>query len=339
MSFAPIGWSATTGLIPILWSPRTRALQPCPRPPMRLPSGARSGSATPSPPMVPTAVTTSGSAYRAGGVGVGAAPLQRAGSRRPQGHLHRRRLSGTCPGTYSATGCCCRTGSAWLRPSTPGTSSRSRSRSRPGGGYAERQRLFDLPSSSWADYDRNRISVGGGVLRHTVKSIRLSPQTRNVLDVDAAELTPAQLIQAILRAPVDLLWNGGIGTLVRGRTRAPPKWVTGPSPSAGRPRSSRAYRPPAGVAARRRDAAHAAGRRAGAHPPGDRHAPGVFEECRARRTARVERARGIPTSPRWCRPTCRRRSDGAARATSPPTGCAGRSQRRCWPTSWSIGWV
>ena len=80
---------------------------------------------------------------------------------------------------------------------------------------AERRRLFELPRSSWDDYDRELISEGGGVFPRTAKSIELSPQVREALDVDAERLTPSELIQAILRAPVDLLWNGGIGTYVK----------------------------------------------------------------------------------------------------------------------------
>ena len=80
---------------------------------------------------------------------------------------------------------------------------------------AERRRLFDLPRSSWADYDTSLISEGGGVFPRTAKSIELSEQVRAALDVEAERLTPSELIQAILRAPVDLLWNGGIGTYVK----------------------------------------------------------------------------------------------------------------------------
>ena len=80
---------------------------------------------------------------------------------------------------------------------------------------AERRRLFDLPRSSWDDYSRELISEGGGIYPRTAKSIELSEQVREALDVDAERLTPSELIQAILRAPVDLLWNGGIGTYVK----------------------------------------------------------------------------------------------------------------------------
>src|SRR5207342_3409229 len=75
--------------------------------------------------------------------------------------------------------------------------------------YAERRRLFDLPRSSWADYDADLISEGGGVFPRTLKSIPLNDAVRKALGVDAgvAKMTPAELMKAILQAPVDLLWN------------------------------------------------------------------------------------------------------------------------------------
>ena len=81
--------------------------------------------------------------------------------------------------------------------------------------FRERERLFALSSSSWADYDPALISEGGGVYSRQLKSVPLSPQAREVLGIQAESLTPADLIRAILRAPVDLLWNGGIGTYVK----------------------------------------------------------------------------------------------------------------------------
>ncbi|HEV8152032.1 MAG TPA: NAD-glutamate dehydrogenase domain-containing protein, partial [Solirubrobacteraceae bacterium] len=85
----------------------------------------------------------------------------------------------------------------------------------PAVGFAERRRLFELERSSWADYDRSLVSTGGGVWPRTAKSIELSEQVRAALATEADRLTPAELIRAILRAPVDLLWNGGIGTYVK----------------------------------------------------------------------------------------------------------------------------
>ena len=84
--------------------------------------------------------------------------------------------------------------------------------------FAERQRLFDLPRSSWADYDPSLISAGGQVVPRSAKTVELSPQIRARLGIEAATLTPLELISAILRAPVDLLWNGGIGTYVKAST-------------------------------------------------------------------------------------------------------------------------
>ncbi|MDH2427881.1 NAD-glutamate dehydrogenase [Sphaerisporangium sp. TRM90804] len=86
--------------------------------------------------------------------------------------------------------------------------------------FAERARLFELPRSSWADYDPALISAGGGVWPRTAKSVPVSPQMRAALGIaDAVQaLPPNELISAILRAPVDLLWNGGIGTYVKAST-------------------------------------------------------------------------------------------------------------------------
>ena len=81
--------------------------------------------------------------------------------------------------------------------------------------FAERQRLFTLPGSSWADYDTAKISQGGGVFPRTMKSIPISPQMARALDIQATRLTPNELISALLKAPVAMLWNGGIGTYVK----------------------------------------------------------------------------------------------------------------------------
>ncbi|WP_324650640.1 NAD-glutamate dehydrogenase [Georgenia sp. H159] len=88
--------------------------------------------------------------------------------------------------------------------------------------YAERRRLFELPRSSWADYDTSLLSEGGGVHPRTAKSVELTAQVRDTLGLseDVTALSPAELISAILRAPVDLLWNGGIGTYVKASTES-----------------------------------------------------------------------------------------------------------------------
>ena len=84
--------------------------------------------------------------------------------------------------------------------------------------FAERQRLFALPRSSWADYEEKLISEGGGVFLRSAKSIAISEPMKQRFDISADQLTPAELISALLRAEVDLLWNGGIGTYVKGST-------------------------------------------------------------------------------------------------------------------------
>lgn len=86
--------------------------------------------------------------------------------------------------------------------------------------YAERKRLFDLPRSSWADYDVKLISKGGGVFDRKAKSLKLSPEIRRALGLEADTLTPNELIRAILTAEVDLLFNGGIGTYVKASTES-----------------------------------------------------------------------------------------------------------------------
>jgi glutamate dehydrogenase len=88
----------------------------------------------------------------------------------------------------------------------------------PARGFAERKRLFEKPGSSWDDYDRELISEGGGVWPRSAKAIKLPPQARAALGIDAETLPPTEVIRAILRAPVDLLWNGGIGTVVKAST-------------------------------------------------------------------------------------------------------------------------
>ena len=86
--------------------------------------------------------------------------------------------------------------------------------------HAERQRLFDLPRSSWDDYDKALISTGGGVFARSLKAIPVSPEMVSVLGLKkgTTSMTPAELMKAVLHAPVDLLWNGGIGTYVKAST-------------------------------------------------------------------------------------------------------------------------
>ncbi|THA26136.1 NAD-glutamate dehydrogenase [Streptomyces sp. RKND-216] len=88
--------------------------------------------------------------------------------------------------------------------------------------YAERRRVFDLPRSSWEDYDTSLISAGGGVHPRSAKSVPITPQVRKALGIESgvSKMTPADLMRAILSAPVDLLWNGGIGTYVKASTES-----------------------------------------------------------------------------------------------------------------------
>ncbi|MFD7432872.1 NAD-glutamate dehydrogenase [Streptomyces sp. NPDC059818] len=88
--------------------------------------------------------------------------------------------------------------------------------------YAERRRLFDLPRSSWADYKKELISAGGGIHPRSAKSIPVNAHVREALGIESGvtKMTPADLMQAILRARVDLLWNGGIGTYIKSSTES-----------------------------------------------------------------------------------------------------------------------
>ncbi|SEI72667.1 glutamate dehydrogenase [Allopseudospirillum japonicum] len=85
----------------------------------------------------------------------------------------------------------------------------------PSTSFSQRQALFQKPQSSWDDYDKNLISTGGGIFSREAKSIPISTPMKACLGIEADKLTPNELISALLSAPVDLLWNGGIGTYVK----------------------------------------------------------------------------------------------------------------------------
>ena len=87
----------------------------------------------------------------------------------------------------------------------------------PATSYEERKRLFALPRSNWADYDASLISPGGGIFDRAAKSVTLTPEMRALIGVETETMTPMRLISELLKAPVDLLWNGGIGTYVKAR--------------------------------------------------------------------------------------------------------------------------
>ena len=88
--------------------------------------------------------------------------------------------------------------------------------------WEERKRMFDLPRSTWEDYDKSLISEGGGIYSREQKAIPISPQVRTALGIedDVEELPPPELLRRILKAPVDLLWNGGIGTYIKAETES-----------------------------------------------------------------------------------------------------------------------
>ena len=173
--------------------------------------------------------------HRARRLGVGQVALRRARAEPSRPTSSPRSASATCPATCSATACCCREHiqliaafdhrHVFLDPAPESAAS-----------FAERQRLFALPRSSWADYDQALISPGGGVWPRTVKSVPVSPQVRSALGIDAtvSALSPDELISAILAAPVDLLWNGGIGTYVKATTESTRRRrATGPTTRSG----------------------------------------------------------------------------------------------------------
>ncbi|UTF60471.1 NAD-glutamate dehydrogenase [Gilvimarinus sp. DA14] len=86
--------------------------------------------------------------------------------------------------------------------------------------FAERQRLFEMPRSQWTDYDDALISEGGGVFERSAKSIAITPQMQERFAIKADKLTPNELLHALLQAPVDLIWNGGIGTYVKAESES-----------------------------------------------------------------------------------------------------------------------
>ena len=216
----------------------------------------------------------------------------------------------------------------------------------PDAGFAERKRLFELPGSSWDDYDREKISEGGGVWPRSAKSIPLSPQARAALGVEDERMAPTDVIRAILRAPVDLLWNGGIGTRRQGvrrdrRRRDGPRLGRDPRrrerPALPRDRrgrqprrhAPRARRVRARGRARQRRLHRQLGRRRLLRPRGQPEDPArarrAPRRARPRRRATSCCSRSPTTSSSTCSttPSCRRRS--CPRRSSSPRGA-------CTPT-------
>ncbi len=90
----------------------------------------------------------------------------------------------------------------------------------PAASWKERQRMFNLPRSSWLDYNPKLISKGGGVFARSEKSIKTTPEIRALLGIDLKEIEPAALMTAILKAPVQLMWFGGIGTYIKDKSES-----------------------------------------------------------------------------------------------------------------------
>ena len=183
-------WCASTATTPTSWSPPTRAPRPSPTTPT--PISKEYGH------WLGDAFASGGSVgYDHKAMGITARGAWESVKRHFREHGRRHAdaptspwsASATCRATCSATACCCRGTSGWWRPSTTGTSSSTRSPT-PAASFAERERLFKLPRSSWADYDTKLISDGGGVWARSEKSIPISPQARAALGIEAERLTP-----------------------------------------------------------------------------------------------------------------------------------------------------
>ena len=166
--------------------------------------------------------------------------------------------------------------------------------------YAERQRLFDLPRSCWQDYDTRLISEGGGVFPRSAEvdpARRRRSATALGLDDDVATMTPAELMKAILQAPVDLLWNGGIGTYVKARERDPRR-----RRRQGQRRDPRQRRATCGPSASARAATSASPSSAGSSTP---------------RAAAGSTPTSSTTPPAWTPPTTRSTSRSCSTGWSP----------------------
>lgn len=83
--------------------------------------------------------------------------------------------------------------------------------------WVERERLFNLPRSTWDDYNKDLISEGGGIFLRSAKSITLTPEMKKMLGTKKVAMSPSELIKTVLMMPVDLIWNGGIGTYVKAK--------------------------------------------------------------------------------------------------------------------------
>ena len=216
-SYHPRMWSVTTGTIRTSSWPRTRAPRRSPTLPTASPSRTASGLAMRSPPVGPRVTTI----RRWRSPAKGAWESVRRHFREMDVDIQRQDftavgigdMSGDVFGNGMLLSAHTRVVAAFDHRHVFVDPDPDAARS-----LVERRRLFDLPRSSWDDYDRSLVSAGGGVWPRTAKSIPVSAEMRRALGIDDGSvdsLPPAELIRAILRAPVDLLWNGGIGTYVK----------------------------------------------------------------------------------------------------------------------------
>ena len=203
-----------TTTIPISWSPPTRAPRPSPTSPMASRSTAASGSAMPSPRAARPATTTRRWASPP------AAPGNRSSATSARWTSISERRRSPCVGVGDMSGDVF--GNGLLREQTTKLVAAFDHRDifidpnpDPARSFAERKRLFDLPRSSWQDYDKSLISAGGGIYPRSLKEIVLSPEAQAAIGFAKEKATPAEVMNAILKAPADLLFFGGIGTYVR----------------------------------------------------------------------------------------------------------------------------
>ena len=356
-------WCATTATTPTSWSPPTRA----PRRSATSPTGSRpttaSGSATRSPPAARSATTTRRWASPPRGAWVSVRRHFREMGVDCQSEDFTCVGVGDMSGDVFGNGMLCSEHTRlvaafdhrdiFLDPDPDAATS-----------YAERRRLFDLPRSSWQDYDTSLISAGGGVFPRSAKSIPITPADARGARPGRRDqrMTPAELMRAILLAPVDLLWNGGIGTYVKAAAETHAEagdkandairvngrelraQCVGEGGNLGlhpaRPRSST----PSWAAVRRPDQhrLHRQLRRRGhLRPRGEHQDPARPRRRRrrpdrqaAQRAARLDDRRGRPTS---CSPTTTTRTSRSPTpsrwrrrcCTSTRTGCAPSSAAAC----------
>ena len=214
----PTPWS-TTATTPTSSSPPTRARRRSATSPTRSPSSTASGSATPSRPVAAPGTTTRRWASPPAARGRACAATPACSARTPRPIRSPRSASATCPATCSATGCCGR-GSCGSSPrSTTATSSSTPTRTRRSPSTSA-SGCSSCRGRAGRTTTRRCISAGGGVYPRTLKSIELSPQARAALGAPDGPMTPNELVSIVLRAPVDLLWNGGIGTYVKASTES-----------------------------------------------------------------------------------------------------------------------